>query len=657
MEIKPFNAKGFSPSETPRSAGAPASGATDLGDGLRELAKGMAARQDEDDYHSGVLAFAKGLNGLDAEFEEDQDLATLSQRRAERVRDLSERTLEGKSNRVQKRLRERFDLAGETDAAKWKAVVTKRDSANRVAQFNEDADEYLNHMIQAKTDDDFQKAKALWEGRLEAIRPFMSVGEFSRIREGAADRVKFRRAWNATTGEGAFDPQPYMDLSPEQVSQLEARHYAVARERARAVAEHQSYRMQALAPRLEDSLASAMTEGVPMDGTEDMLAELSGLGERGAAAAAQYRAQFSGAATVWNVLDAVKDQPFAAQMAAVQAMRPEPGSEGYRIGMETYQRAAGIVTQKAKAFQADPAGFVRGDAERRARTAGDSWMTDEDLEPLIIEASLDRQRELGNPDPKVLTVAQAKGIKDQFERSDGDGKAALLQQLEGYGEYSRRALREAGLGLGQTFLAEMYLDDPVLGRKALDIASVKESDIAVDPARAKDIRKDVSEAYYAGPGNLFGQLYNVTGDPKWNDLNKELFEVTKKMALASGNPAEAMDAAWNKRFNVAVDEDMMIHTPKDVDADDVAGRLRAVRAALPPQMQAFRHGIWKNSEDGDGFVLVLPHGGRAMTVDGTLNTPIRVVTYDELSGIAALPASAAADTVYGAALDMGRTVQ
>nr|WP_321974329.1 hypothetical protein [Pseudodesulfovibrio indicus] len=548
---------------------------------------------------------------------------------------MAESIVEGKSSRVRESLREKFDLAMETDATKWKAIVTKRDSANRVARFHEDMDECLNHMIQAKDEASYAKAKAMWEGRMDAIQPYMSVGEFSRLREATADKVKFRRAWNGQTGEGEFDPSGYMDLSPEQVSQLEGRHYAMARERERLTAERQVDRMNTLLPRLEDSLSSAMEDGVPMDGTEDMLRELATLGERGAEASAKYRAQLGRAATAWSVMDSVKHRPFSEQLAAVEALRPEAGADGYRADMELYQRAGQHVQEKARAFQADPAGFVREEAERRARNAADPWVADDDLEPFVVRASLAVQRELGEREPKLMPTAQAKSVKAEYERADGDGKAQILQQVFTYGDNSRQALKELDLGLEHTFLAEMYMDDPILGRMALDIASMKASDIAVDPAVAKDIKKEIDDAYYAGPGDIFMQLYSLTGNPKWGEMSKGLHDATLKMALATGDANTAMDRMWNNRFDSFSNHDVRIFTPKSVDADDVAAKLQAYRASLPPELAAFRDGVWKNSDDGSGFVLVLPHGGQAMAVDGK----VRVIGYDELEDIKGLSPS------------------
>ncbi|WP_285907657.1 hypothetical protein [Pseudodesulfovibrio pelocollis] len=631
MDLKSFTATAVAPVGAARAPMVGGSGAEYLGEELRNIGLKMAASRDEDDYHAAQLAFVRGLDGLDQEFEADEDIASLPARRAEKVKSLTESLYEGKSRRVQEKLKQSFEMASERDDIKWRNIVNKRDSANRVARYHEDTDVYLNHMIQAGDDDAYQKAAELWNGRLEAIRPHMSVTEFSRLRERHQDTVKYKRAWRSVSGDGEFDPTPFMDLGPDQVSQLEARHYAVAREKQRVIQERQVDRANALVPQIEDSLASAMTEGVPMDGTDGMLAELASLGERGAELAARYRERFSRSARVWNTLDAVKHSPFADRMQMMETLRPNPGSSDYRADMEMYQYAGQLVAQQAKAFQDDPAGYVREDAMRRARNAADPWVADEDLQPLVLRASMDLQTELGAAEPKVLGTNQAKEMKDSFERADGQGKADILNGLSTLGEYQRQGLAEMGLGYEHTFAAEAYMDDPFLGRRLLDVMSLKESDISVDPETATSIKKDVGAAYFSGPGEFFRQVYLLTGNAAHLKMNDQLHAMTAKVALAGGDANKAMDQLWNDRFDFVTDDDVLIYTPKDIDAEGVAGRLRAYRRDLPDDLAAFRDGVWKNSADGGGFVLVLPHGGTAMARDGE----VVVVGYDELGVIGA----------------------
>ena len=162
---------------------------------------------------------------------------------------------------------------------------------------------------------------------MESHKPFMNDVAYAQKWNSVHDTIKFKRAFNSITGEGEFDSTPFMDLNPNQVGQLEARHHGLKRESEREFREHQADRANVLLPRLEDSLASARNEGVPMDDTEEMLAELGGLGEIGAAKEAQSRAQLGLAANAWNIMDSVKNRPFGEQMQMAETLRPEPGSE------------------------------------------------------------------------------------------------------------------------------------------------------------------------------------------------------------------------------------------------------------------------------------------------------------------------------------------
>lgn len=612
MEVKQFTAGIQGGSRSNRAGSMGHGGASSLADDMSRIGAQIAANRDDDDYQAAQISFAKGLDALDVQFEKDEDLETLSDRRAEKVRQLADSIYEGKSQRVQEKLKDQFAMVMERDGIKTKAAVHKRDGQRRVAQFHDDTDQYINQMIMAPDDQSYDNASAMWNARLESIQPYMDPVSFTKLRDGYRDQVKFQRAWNGTTGEGEFDPSQFMDLSPEQLGRLEARHHAVARENQRLAMEHMQDRANILLPKLQDSLASAMTTGVPMDGTEDMLAELKTLGEAGAAKEAELRAQFNGANRVWDTLDAVKYRPFSEQMAAAETLRPEPGGDNFIADMELYQAATKKVVQEAKRFEADPAGYVRGEAERRARAAADPWVKDEDLEPYVLRASMNLQREYGVRQPRVMSTVQAEGLRDGFERADGQGKADILSGLTGqYGEYDLNALEEMGLETDHLFAAETYLSDPFLGRRLLDITSIKESDISVAPAAAKDIRKDVDAEYFSGMGALFNGWYQLTGNRGHLEMSSKLHSLTTKAGLAGGDGGDAVRKIWG-RFDYVVDDDVMIYTPQDTDAENVAERLRSYRRQLPDEYAAFRDGIWKNSSDNTGYVLLLPVGGTAM---------------------------------------------
>lgn len=631
MDLKRFTAQSFTPQNRARRQ-ATSLGMDQLSSAMSKVAKGISDAQDEDDYQAGVLAYAKGVHELDREFDKDDDLGTLPQRRKERVGSLAESVYQGKSGRVQERLRYAFERNAETDDARWQAIVTKKDSAKRVARFKVDMDSYLNQMTQAETDEDFAKAQNLWQGRAEAIKPHMSPAAFITMQDKVSDYVGFTRAWNRQTGEGEFDPKPYKDLQPEQMGRLQVHHYALARERERKAAEHQADRLNVLLPRLEDSLASATTTGKPMDDTEDMLAEVGGLGKRGARAAAEYQAQFDLSATAWNVTDSVKHQPFDVQLAAVETLRPEPGSENYRSRMQMYERTAGAVAKRAKAFYADPAGVVRGEAEQRVgHVATDPWIADEDRERMTVRASMDLQREWGNSDPRVLTAGQAKQLKSQYEQANGDGKAQLLGGMAAqYGELSEKAVREMGLDYANTYAAGVYMEDEDLGRKVLQAMSIKEGDISISPEERKAVKRDAEEAFYDGPGEFFRRQYVLTGNPRYQEIGKNMLSAVTRYGLVTGDGTKAVKEMWGDRFDTVLTDHMQLVLPKDVSERKLETGLRNwVRQALPYGSPFSKEGMWVSSSDGTGFVLSLPSG---KTLEDDSGKP-RVVTLDELDAL------------------------
>ncbi|NDV19216.1 hypothetical protein GO013_07260 [Pseudodesulfovibrio sp. JC047] len=635
LELGKYTAQGQQASQGFRAHELDKSGVQHLSNALQSIAQSMSDNRVRNDVETARVQLESGIVELDEKYKVDTDLDTLAERRSQDVKALVDGIKGGIHHRASDFLTNDFERTMQRDARHTRAFIDKRDGEMRLATMPEGMDVRMNKAIQAADGEKYQAARKELEGYVTSFQPFMSEGAFAKTWNSTMDAVDYKRSLRMVQGMAergeVFNPEPFMHLSPNQAASVEATYRAAVREQERTVAQRQIDRGTVLLPRLQDSLASAMETGIPMDGTETMLAELATLGEQGAAKAALLQSQFNRTARVADSLNAVKNKPFSDQFAMVETLKPEPGSDGYVADMEMYRSAGQMVQQRYTAFQADQAGFVRKDAENRARAAADPWVKDEDLEPFVVQASMALQRELGAVEPKVLTSAQAKGLKDQYERANGDGKAKMLQQISAYGEYSRQALAELDLGLGHTFMAEVYMDDPVTGRKVLDIASMKMSDIVVDPVEKKSITKDVSDAYFGGPGDVFMQLYRVTGNPKYTRMNQELYDMTLKMGLADGDGTGVMDQLWG-RFETVADENVLIFTPAEMDADDVADKLREMSRRLPPEMEAYRNGVWKNSEDGKGFSLVLPLGGGVMHRDGK---PV-VVTYDELDMIDSL---------------------
>ncbi|WP_172677098.1 hypothetical protein [Salidesulfovibrio brasiliensis] len=591
---------------TPQAQGVRSFGTQSMAQDMTNASRRIEDIHDADDFAAARTSWLKGMAELDEHFKEDKDFETLQKRRAEAVQKLRERTLQGVSGRVSRRLTPLFEQAAVKDGVTFGREVQRRRGEHHKARFLEDRDLLVNTVINAQGEQREQARQHLDE-RLQGIAPYMAETEFARMRDATHDLVTFesaRRDIPAMVAEGrAFDPEQYAGLNPAQVSQLDAVYRGEVRRVKREREEFQRDRLAALSPLLEDSLASAMTEGTAMDGTEEMIAELGGLGERGQELAGAYAEQFARVSHVWDVLDSVKDRPFGEQRAAVEVLRPEPGAQGYRADMDMYERAVSQVQQKAKAFADDPAGFAMPEAMRRAENSG---VEEDDLAgraALVLQV----QKELGAEYPRILPKEQAARLKEKFRNDDADGKAGLLLEVEHYGDHTRQVLTELGLSHAENFAAMLYLRDKQVGRKVLRAASMKLDELGADKEVAKTVRADLNPEFYSGSmGEVLTKQARLTGDPAYSRMAKELEDLTLKAAMVDGDAEEALESLWGG-FSFLTDEELAVAwMPKEHDEDEVEDGLRILRARMGKNSPALHDCVWKNAEDGDGFVLVHP---------------------------------------------------
>lgn len=329
----------------------------------------------------------------------------------------------------------------------------------------------------------------------------------------------------------------------------------------------------------------------------------------------------------------------AQQQARLEELRPV-AADGASEQMEMYNAAAGILAGEAKAIQQDPAAYAHQLAvEEVVSTYTDSWMSDDQRVQIATRRSLEIQKELGITHPKPWTVRQAATIKDQYERATPQGRAEIIKHVQAQGDLAPAIMNQLELGAEHEFAVGMFQSDPVYGSKVLRAIDLKPGDIGIEDAERTDIKRSVSEAFHSHDiAEVLEGQYQLTGDAGVKGMMDRMEELTLKMGYLDRDADKAVKEMWGKFRYVNDDELGFAWLPSWTDPDAVEVGMRVYRAGLTADaidfgdradfLEDMRTGaIWKNSADGQGFVLCDPVSGKTLTRDGK---PL-VVSLDELT--------------------------
>lgn len=99
-----------------------------------------------------------------------------------------------------------------------------------------------------------------------------------------------------------------------------------------------------------------------------------------------------------------------------------------------------VLDEQAAALAADPAGYMRPEAERRLRAAGLDPAQEREA---LLHAVLDLQAGAGVARPAVLGLAEAAALRQEWRTRDAAGRVALLAALAPFAGFRHRVAAEA----------------------------------------------------------------------------------------------------------------------------------------------------------------------------------------------------------------------
>lgn len=404
-------------------------------------------------------------------------------------------------------------------------------------------------------------------------------------------------------------PKAFPHLDPLKKERLHRQAVAEQGRRGREAEAGQAVARAALADRTRDHLASLRETGQGVDGVS--VEAVAGL--LGETAARRFAADEDLARRTHDTVSALRWAAPAEAVAALDALKPAPGTEGYAEASAAHGQAVGAYRRLHKAFEQDPAGYV----------AAMPGVVD-------IATSHAAQRRLGVAPGAEWTLpkAEAEGRVARLLAAKGEAKADAIQALaEAHSAdwpLVHRDLVRAGLPEDYQILATT--DHPVARRALAEALATPKGDLEkAAGAEAQAVRETVA-------AELEEMLRSFGLAPNGVAIGQRYQDAATRLAwryVAAG--AEAEDAARRAAGELLLDKYDLVPQEGGVVARAPKGRggeaaayadhlLRGLRpeeladigggAGLTPENRresaraAARRGVWVTNAADDGWLLL-----------------------------------------------------
>jgi hypothetical protein len=388
-----------------------------------------------------------------------------------------------------------------------------------------------------------------------------------------------------------------------------------------------------LASKADDSIATMAEIGE--EGPLDIEGRLRGLGtEQALDLADKYRDQKRVAMDTFKVVKGFDHMPLMDQADEVKRMfTVSPGESGAKERIHAGDMAERVVNERIKRFSADPVAYVQPMVEA-IQMPGASQE-----ERTAVSFSIQQEMAKGVPGfaPKIFGTDQAKNFGESWATMKPDERLGFTESLNGLGRYKGQAIAELGLGAGAQFAVAAHGADVkniILARTLIQAADMKESDIPGTPAEKDAIKKSTNAALETN--DVMKALITVGRYQPQNSSHlafvSELQKGLVNTALASGDSKKAIEILNNTYDAVSQDNLAQIFYPKSsglkpAQIESALDTIRKSKAAEwvksgEPLLQGKildervrdlqQRGVWVNSPDGNGFVLLHPTTGLAV---------------------------------------------
>ncbi|MGE4551613.1 MAG: hypothetical protein AB7D57_00780 [Desulfovibrionaceae bacterium] len=422
-----------------------------------------------------------------------------------------------------------------------------------------------------------------------------------------------------------------------EIRVLEARERAEREEAERLARRRAAEAAVVLGAKIDDAQAYAAATGKEPEGLDGLLGKYAALGPEYAEQAGKMAKRITMGREVNAFLLAGERgedggyRSLGEQAARVEELRPT-AQDGAAEAMERYELAQKALVARAKELAADPAAYGLNLAAKELAGGPLAEAEGAERDRLLLNRSLEIQEELTGMPGRVLPRERAQVLAAQWDAADADGRLAMLGELEALGVHRGRALAEmkvsAGVQLAQAVMgADVGADRDA--RLLLTAATAKPGDLPKSDLTDMEIKQDmpsskvlraVARVAAMQPGNAAYQA--------WRAELQQTYANAARLTGSTGAARKALDG----HFEVILSDDAALFVPKAEcpDPDGLEEALEAKRARVgeflawqKPGMDPVQweertriiaeRGVWVNAPDGDGFVLLNPTTGRAIT--------------------------------------------
>ncbi len=415
-------------------------------------------------------------------------------------------------------------------------------------------------------------------------------------------------------------------------------------EAERIQAKRAAHQALTLAAKIDDAQAFAAATGQEPEGLPDLLAQYAGLGEDYAPKAAKAAKAVDMAREVHAFLregerrDDGSFVPLAEQAARLEELKPK-AQEGAAEAMERYDLARKGLAARVKEFESDPATWGLRQAAKEiapapGKTAGADMAAGDGGERTrqLLHRSLQIQEELLGRPGVVLPKDRQEELAGRWQAADADGRLKILAELDAFGPLKTRVLSEIKAPAAAQ-IAQTVLDSgPAAGNDArliLAASTAKPADIPQTDLKPAEIASAVSGSKLLSAVSQVArsQPYNAAYQEFLRDLQNSMENAVKMTGTKDGVQA------FDRHLGVIASGDAAVFWPKAQLRDapkleralrfkrrDVGTFLEWQREAGMPETEwrervrtIAERGMWVNAPDGNGFVLLNPTTGRAVT--------------------------------------------
>ena len=416
-----------------------ATGISRVGAVAQEIGSTLSEIRDRGDIVDAQLQFEAGIALLDEQFKTDTNFVDIRERRAGQVLELAENVQQNISDRARRVLSEDLKKAVQADEIRFNSETFKREGQFKVAEFERNKNLYAHGYVFAKTPEDREAQRQKLQAKISTLLPYMNPDVAAKYERTLFNELNFARHSNEVpdllrAGEDFNEDRYKGELNASQILQIKGKFLSAKNSLESEVnsiirSEIKNHEAVMLNKGEDTGLALRVEQmGFPEKADEIRrqdeirMALFSALNEAGSV-------NESG-----SLLDEAK---ITRELLAYD--KDDPDAAFKQKALDTFNK---FMVEKTKLLKKDPATVVAQYIERREGETNEQWSSRRKAKEIELAG-------FSAFEWKVLTNAEANIFTDRINQAiqvnDGESFAAIMDEINTYGDYRHKVLQELEL--------------------------------------------------------------------------------------------------------------------------------------------------------------------------------------------------------------------